>query len=181
MAVSDTSTAPITSVALFHLAKLSKGPTTSITFHPQSTKRFRMEIDNGDDQPLTIQAAQAFGVERSLAVPVKLLTANANPIAIYVGGSLGSPSYDLARISNLPDVEKMSTLGVLTGERNAAYREVLPQRAWAEDHRTLVWLFVLGGVLVLSALAIKLLKAASEQQSLDGSVATAPANAQPPE
>ncbi len=161
MAISDTTTSIITSVALFHLAQFSKGPTTSVSIRPQSSARFRLEIANGDDQPLTVSAAQAFGIEQSLAVPVKSMTANPNPIAIYVGGDIDSPSYDLARISTLPDVEKMSTLGVLPGEKNAAYHEVTPQRPWAEDHQTLVWVAVLGGVVVLSAAAIKLLQAAS--------------------
>ncbi len=164
LSIHDTSTTPITSVQLFHLAQVSQGQTATISFTPQQSKRLRLEIQNGDDQPLTVTTASAYGFERSLAVPVKSLSAAANPVALYVGGKVAAPSYDLSRISTVPDIEKLTTLSVLTGERNPSYHEVTPSRPWAEDHRTLVWVMVLGGVIILSVLAVVLLKAAVAAQ-----------------
>lgn len=162
--VSYTTNTPITSLQLFHLAKVSKGHLATVSFSPQQSKKLRLEIQNGDDQPLTVASARAYGIERSLAVPVKSLNAAANPVALYVGGQVSAPSYDLARISTVPDVERLTTLSVLTGIKNPTYREVTLQRPWAEDHRTLVWVMVLGGVIVLSVLAVALLKAAVAAQ-----------------
>ena len=164
LTVQATSTSPITNVQLFHLAKVSHGHTANVVFTPQQAKRLRLEIQNGDDRPLTVTSAKAYGIERSLAVPVKSLSAAANPVVLYVGGQVSSPSYDLARISTVPDVEHLTTLAVLSGAKNPTYREVSPPLPWAEDHRTLVWVMVLGGVVVLSVLAVTLLKAAAAQQ-----------------
>ena len=173
--VQYTSTTPITSVQLFHLDKVSKGHTASISFTPQQSKRLRLEIQNGDDQPLTVSSARAFGIERSLAVPVKSLNAAWHRVVLYVGGQVAAPSYDIARISTVPDVDRLTTLALLSGEMNPTYRDVSPKAPWAENHRTLVWAMVLGGVIALSALAVTLLKAAAASQaSLAASQDTAP-------
>ncbi len=146
------------------LAKVSHGHTANVSFTPQQSKQWRLEIQNGDDQPLTVASARAYGIERSLVVPVKSLSAAANPVLLYVGGQVSAPSYDLARISTVPEVERLTTLAVLSGVKNDGYREVTPQTPWAEDHRTLVWVMVLGGVVVLSVLAVALLKAAAVRE-----------------
>jgi|GEM_PF-1709373 len=166
LSIHETSTTPITSVQLFHLARVSKGHTASATFSTQQSQRLRLEVQNGDDQPLTITSARAFGIERSLAVPVKSLTAAANPVALFIGGKVSAPNYDLERFSTPPAVEKMATLPVLAGALNANYDEVQLKRPWAEEHRTLVWVMVLGGVAVLSGIAVALLKAAGDQESM---------------
>ena len=163
-AIHDTSTTPITSVQLFHLARVSKGHTVTATFSTERSQRLRLEIQNGDNQPLTITSAQAFGIERSLVVQIKSLTAAANPVALFIGGKVSAPDYDLSRISTLPAVETLATLSVFPGALNTNYHEVRLKRPWAEEHRTLVWVLVLGGVVVLSGIAVALLKAAGEQQ-----------------
>ena len=177
LTVQATSTSPITSVQLFHLAKVSHGHTANVLFTPQQSKQLRLEIQNGDDQPLTVTSAKAYGIERSLAVPMKSLSGAANPVELYVGGQVSAPSYDLSRTRTVPDVELLTTLAVLSGVKNAAYREVTPQTPWAEDHRTLVWVMVLGGVVVLSVLAVALLKAAVAAQ--EPVVETSPTDAPP--
>ena len=144
------------------------------SFTPQRSKRLRLEIQNGDDQPLSVESARAYGIERSLAVPVKSLSAASHPVVLYVGGKVAAPSYDLARISTVPDVEQLTTLAVLSGETNPTYHDVAPQPAWAEDHRTLVWIVVLGGVIALSGVAVTLLKAAAASQAQVASQADAP-------
>jgi len=76
---------------------------------------------------------------------------------------VGTPNYDLVRISTLPDVEKMATLSVLPVSLNPSYHEVKSARPWAEEHSTIVWVLVLGGVVILSGVAVTLLKAAGTQ------------------
>ena len=97
-------------------------------------------------------------------VQIKSLTAAANPVALFIGGKVSAPDYDLSRISTLPAVETLATLSVFPGALNTNYHEVRLKRPWAEEHRTLVWVLVLGGVVVLSGIAVALLKAAGEQQ-----------------
>ena len=174
LSVQSTSTSPITTVQLFHLAQVSQGHTATISFTPQQSKRLRLEIQNGDDQPLTVESARAYGIERSLAVPVKSLSAASHPVLLFVGGKVSAPSYDLARISTVPDGERLTTLSVLSGEKNPTYVAVTPQPAWAEDHRTLVWVMVLGGVIALSGVAVTLLKAAAASQAQLASTADTP-------
>ncbi len=174
LSIDATSSSPITTVPLFHLAKVSQGHMATISFTPQQSKRLRLEIQNGDDQPLNVESARAYGIERSLAVPVKSLSAASHPVLLYVGGKVSAPSYDLARISTLPDVERLTTLSVLSGEKNPTYHDVSPQPAWAEENRTLVWVVVLGGVVALSGVAVTLLKAAAASQAQVASHADAP-------
>ena len=173
LTIDATSSSPITTVQLFHLAKVSHGHTATVSFSPQASKRLRLEIQNGDDQPLSVASARASGIERSLAVPVKSLSAASHPVLLYVGGKVSAPSYDLSRISTVPDVVQLTTLTVLSGDKNPTYRDVSPKPAWAEDNRTLVWIVVLGGVIALSGVAVTLLKAAA------ASVPLADANAEP--
>jgi hypothetical protein len=163
--LSDTQTTPLMSLQLFHLEGVTPGHVATATFASQPIRRLRLTIQNGDDKPLNVTAARAFGIERSIVVPTKSITGR--NVALYVGGAVSAPSYDLARISQIPDVERIVSVAVTGGTRNPAYREVLPRKPWAEEHSTLVWVFVFAGVIVLSAIAIQLLKiaAASEQMT----------------
>lgn len=163
--LSDTQTTPLMNLQLFHLEGVTPGHVATAAFPSQPIRRLRLTIQNGDDKPLSVSAARAFGIERSIVVPTKSITGR--EVALYVGGAVSAPSYDLARISQIPDVERIVTVSVTTGARNPAYREVLPRKPWAEEHSTLVWVFVFAGVIVLSAIAIQLLKvaAASEQMA----------------
>jgi hypothetical protein len=158
--IEETSTTPIQSLLLFHLPKFATAGTTSISFPPQRSPRYRLEIDNGDNPRLRVESARASGIQEYLVVPTKALLEARHPNAIYIGGRLDAPSYDLTRIHHLPGIDRMATLYALPDSKNARYQQNEPQRAWADRHPQLVWMIVIGGVTVLSAVAITLLKAA---------------------
>lgn len=161
--LTETRTTPLMNLQLFHLNGVTLGHVATATFASQPIRQMRLTIQNGDDKPLNVTAARAFGIEWSIVVPTKSIVGR--DAALYVGGAVSAPSYDLARISQIPDVERIASVSVTGGARNPAYREVVPRKPWAEEHSTLVWVFVFAGVIVLSGVAIQLLKvaAASEQ------------------
>lgn len=159
----EISTTPIQSLLLFHLPKFATEQTTSMSFSPQRADKLRLEIENGDNQRLRVKSARAFGIQEYLAVPVKALQEARHPVAIYIGGRVGAPSYDLTRIHTLPGLNTMSTLVASPDSKNALYQNRGPQRAWADEHPRLVWMLVIGGVVILSVIAVALLKAAGNQ------------------
>ena len=161
--IDEISTTPIQSLLLFHLPKFAAGLTTSTTFQTQRTDQLRLEIENGDNPRLRVESARAYGIQEYLAVPTKSLLEAKHPVALYIGGRVGAPSYDLTRIHSLPDINRMATLIALPDSRNALYQKRGPKRAWADEHSRLVWMLVVSGVVVLSAIAIALLKAAGNQ------------------
>ncbi len=159
------STSLIQPLLLFHLPKFATGRTISTNFSPQRTERLRLEIENGDNPRLSVESARAFGIQEYLAVPIKSLQDAKHPVALYIGGDVGAPSYDLTRIHTLPDVSRMATLLAHSDGKNAKYQKRIPKLAWADEHPRLVWMLVIGGVVVLSSIAIVLLKAAGNQPS----------------
>ena len=160
--IEETSTTPIQSLFLFHLPKFAMAGTTSTTFSAQRSDRLRLEIEYGDNPRLKVESARASGIQEYLAVPIKSLLEAKHPIALYIGGRLDAPSYDLTRIHTLPDINRMATLHTLPDSKNARYQPHKPHQAWADRHPRLVWMIVIGGVGVLSAIAITLLKAAGQ-------------------
>ncbi|MFO1007044.1 MAG: DUF2339 domain-containing protein [Planctomycetaceae bacterium] len=158
--IEETSTTPIQSLILFHLPKFATAGTTTITFAAQRSDRYRLEIENGDNPRLRVESARASGIQEYLAVPTKALQEAKHPVALYIGGRLDAPSYDLTRIHTLPDVDRMATLQTLPDSKNARYQQHKPQGAWADRHPQLVWMIVIGAIVGLSAIAITLLKAA---------------------
>lgn len=163
--LAETLTSPIMNLQLFHLKGITPTHVTTANFASQPIRRMRLTIQNGDDAPLTVTAARAFGIERSIVVPVKSISGR--NVALYVGGHVSAPHYDLARISQIPDVDRIFAVSIMSGDRNSTYREVVPRKPWAEEHKSLVWVLVFLGVIVLSIIAIQLLRvaAASEQSA----------------
>jgi len=160
--IEETNTTPIQTLLLFHLPKFATAGTTSITFPVQRADRYRLEIENGDNPRLRVESARASSIQEYLAVPTKALQDAKQPVALYVGGRLDAPSYDLTRIHTLPDIHRMATLQTLPDSQNARYQPRELHRAWADRHPRLVWMIVVAGVVVLSAIAITLLKAAGQ-------------------
>ncbi len=113
---------------LFHLNGVTLGHVATATFASQPIRQMRLTIQNGDDKPLNVTAARAFGIERSIVVPTKSIVARCGTL---LGGAVSAPSYDLARISQIPDVERIASVSVTGGARNPAYREVVPRKPWA--------------------------------------------------
>lgn len=152
-----TSTTPLASISLVHRAAVHPDTTVSIMFNPTRSSRYRLEIDNGDDRPLHVLSGRAFGITQWLAVPLNALRDARHPLALYVGGDVDAPSYDLAKTHTVPDLETLSTMQFSNGMANPAYREPASPLPWAERHKTLVWMIVIAGMTVLSALGVWLL------------------------
>jgi hypothetical protein len=158
--LAETRTTPLMNLQLFHLNGVTSGHVRTASFPEQPLRRMRLTIQNGDDAPLHVAAARVYGIERSIVVPTKSLAG----AVLYVGGRVSAPSYDLARISKIPDLERIYPVSLYEGDKNPAYREVGPRKPWAEEHKSLVWILVFAGVIVLSGVAIQLLRVAAARE-----------------
>lgn len=136
------------------------------TEYPEVRGRYlRITIENGDDEPLTVQRVTAEGIDRWLVFELSELTRSAQPVAVYAGDAKrGAPQYDLARTVGDVRVEGLSGSAVIGArESNPFYTgPTVPRRPWSAEHQGLVWAMTIGGVMVFGGLtALLLWKAAA--------------------
>ncbi len=74
---------------------------------------------------------------------------------------MDAPNYDLSRMHASPDPDLLPSLGMAAGTENPLFRESRPPVPWAERNKSLVWVIVGLGVVVLSLAAAWLLRAAT--------------------
>jgi Protein of unknown function (DUF3999) len=110
-------------------------------------------VDNGDNPPLAI-SGQLLSVERRLYFE----TQGKSLLRLYYGDDeLQSPVYDYARFFKADPAAARAEVG--PGSHNPAYRGRPDDRPWSERHKAILWLAMLLAVVVLTALAIRGLKA----------------------
>ncbi|NNN07307.1 MAG: DUF3999 family protein [Elusimicrobia bacterium] len=100
-------------------------------------RRFRLEIDNGDNPPLNVQDILFFGPRRTLYFPPNRRW----PYRLYSGNpDASSPVYDLAAFSGYLDLLRVPRLnfGDVDAEVNARY-QATDRRPWTEKHEHVFW------------------------------------------
>lgn len=116
----------------------------------------RITIDNGDDQPLTIEELAATSLDRWFVCESRRFS---EPAALYAGNPwLTAPQYDLTRTAAIDEHALRATLQVGPRQANPLFTgRSLPPRAWTEEHRGLVWMLTISGVVIFGLLTALLL------------------------
>jgi hypothetical protein len=119
--------------------------------------RLILIIDNGDNHPLMILAAQPLSFERRIYFDPQGKSA----LRLYYGDvKLSPPVYDYARFFHQDADAAKGQLG--PAEHNAEYAGRPDGRPWSEQHRGVLWVVMIVAVLVLAALAIRGLRAQAQ-------------------
>jgi hypothetical protein len=107
-------------------------------------------IDNGDNPPLTILAADPLTLERRVYFEPQGKTA----LHLYYGDEkLYAPVYDYARFFHLDASPAEAQLG--PGAHNAQYTGRPDDRPWSERHMGVLWAAMILAVLALGVLALR--------------------------
>ena len=107
-------------------------------------------IDNGDNPPLTILAAEPLTLERRVYFDPQGKTA----LRLYYGDEkLNAPVYDYARFFHLDASPVEAQLG--SGTSNAQYTGRPDDRPWSERHMAILWAAMILAVLALGVLALR--------------------------
>ena len=123
-----------------------------------SPGEFTLAIDNGDNPPLKITAAEPFSVERRIYFDPQGKTT----LRLFYGDEkLSSPVYDYARFFHLDASPAEAQLSA--GGQNAQYSGRPDERPWSERHQGILWAAMTLAVLVLAILALRGLRAGNQQ------------------
>ena len=109
-----------------------------------------LTIDNGDNPPLAILAAEPLSLERRIYFDPQGKTT----LRLYYGDEkLSAPVYDYARFFHLEASPAQAQLG--PGAHNAQYTGRPDDRPWSERHTFVLWGAMLVAVLALAILALR--------------------------
>ena len=123
-----------------------------------SSAHLTLTIDNGDNTPLTILAAEPLSLERRLYFDPQGKTA----LTLYYGDEkLSGPVYDYARFFHLDTSPAEAQLG--PGAHNAQYTGRPDDRPWSERHMGVLWAAMILAVLALGVLALRGLRTEQPQ------------------
>jgi hypothetical protein len=112
--------------------------------------RLVITIDNGDNAPLNILAAEPLTLERRVYFDPQGKTA----LRLYYGDEkLYAPVYDYARFFHLDASPAEAQLG--PGAHNALYTGRPDDRPWSERHMGVLWAAMILAVLALGVLALR--------------------------
>ncbi|MBL8851529.1 MAG: DUF2339 domain-containing protein [Planctomycetaceae bacterium] len=152
----------VTSCDVYRITRTGHATRESLaTQHAESRGRYlRITIENGDDQPLTVQKVTAEGIDRWLVCERNQLQQDGRTVALFAGDERRSaPQYDLARTIGDVDVGRLES-GVQTGQReqNPFFTgPTVPRQPWSVEHQGLVWTLTIAGVAVFGGLTALLL------------------------
>jgi hypothetical protein len=117
-----------------------------------------LDIDNGENPPLTITAVEPLALERRIYFDAEGRT----NLRLYYGDEeLASPTYDYARFFHLDPAAVEAQLE--PGSHNAQYTGRPDGRPWSEKHKGVLWAAMLVAVVGLAALAIRGLRTSNAQ------------------
>lgn len=123
-----------------------------------ATSQLTINIDNGDNPPLAITAAQPLALERRIYFDPQGKSA----LRLYYGDEkLPAPVYDYARFFRVDPLPAEAQLE--PGSQNPQYAERPDERPWSERHTTVLWAAMLVAVLGLAALALRGLRSPTPQ------------------
>lgn len=119
-----------------------------------------IQIDNGDNPPLSFTSIQPLTLERR----VYFNPEGRSALRLYYGDlKLPAPIYDYARFFRVDPSAAQAQLG--PGMHNAEYAGRPDERPWSERHGAILWSAMILAVLILSALALRGLKAGTANSS----------------
>jgi hypothetical protein len=109
-----------------------------------------LTIDNGENPPLTVVAAEPVTIERRIYFDPQGKTA----LRLYYGDEkLSPPVYDYARFFHLEASTAEAQLG--PGAHNEKYAGRPDDRPWSERHNGILWGAMLLAILALAVLALR--------------------------
>jgi Protein of unknown function (DUF3999) len=112
--------------------------------------QFTIAIDNGDNPPLAITAAEPLSLERRVYFDPQ----DKAKLALYYGDAkLAPPIYDYARFFHLEASAAQAKLG--PGTHNLEYTGRPDDRPWSDRHPAILWTAMILAVLTLAALALR--------------------------
>lgn len=112
--------------------------------------QFTISMDNGDNPPLAITAAEPLSLERRVYFDPQ----GKARLALYYGDErLAPPIYDYARFFHLETAAVQAQLG--PGAHNPQYLGRPDDRPWSERHVTILWTAMILAVLMLALLALR--------------------------
>jgi hypothetical protein len=112
-----------------------------------------VNIDNGDNPPLTLSSVQPLTLERR----VYFDPGGKSGLRLYYGDpGLAAPIYDYARFLHVDASAAQAQLG--PGMHNAEYTGRRDERPWSERHGGVLWSAMIAAVLILSVMALRGLK-----------------------
>ncbi|MGA2204158.1 MAG: hypothetical protein ABSG40_19590 [Terriglobales bacterium] len=122
----------------------------ALSFCTRKEHQVLIEIDNGDNAPLTVEKSEPQSLERRIYFDPAGKTA----INFYYGDEkLPAPEYDYARFFHK---EADATQAVMGAEnQNPNYTGRPDERPWSERHKWVLWGAMLLAVVVLAMLALK--------------------------
>jgi hypothetical protein len=116
--------------------------------------KLTLAIDNGDNPPLAVTAAEPMTLERRIYFDPEGKTA----LRLYYGDEkLASPVYDYARFFHEDASPAEAELSA--GSHNAQYTGRPDERPWSERHMGILWGAMIVAVLGLAVLALRGLRA----------------------
>ena len=115
-----------------------------------SSGQITVNIDNGDNPPLTITSVEPLAFEQRIYFDPQGKTT----LRLYYGDEkLSAPDYDYARFFHLDPIPAQAQLG--PGSHNAQYTGRPDERPWSDRHTGILWGAMLAAVLGLAALALR--------------------------
>jgi hypothetical protein len=117
-----------------------------------------INIDNGDNPPLTLSSVQPLTLERRIYFD----PAGKSELRLYYGDpGLTAPIYDYARFLHVDASAAQAQLG--PGMHNAEYTGRPDERPWSERHGAVLWSAMIAAVLILFVLALRGLNSGTGQ------------------
>jgi hypothetical protein len=122
----------------------------ALNFCTGRERQIRIDIDNGDNAPLTVEKAEPQSLERRIYFD----PAGKAAIKLYYGDEkLSAPVYDYARFFHKEADAIQAGNGVES--QNPDYTGRPDERPWSERHSWVLWGAMLLAVVVLATLALK--------------------------
>lgn len=123
-----------------------------------ATSQLTINVDNGDNPPLAITAAQPLALERRVYFDPQGKSA----LRLYYGDEkLSAPVYDYARFFREDPLPSEAQLE--PGSQNPQYAGRPDERPWSERHTAVLWAAMLVAVLGLGTLALRGLRSPTPQ------------------
>lgn len=115
-------------------------------------KHYRLEIDNGDDQPLRITAIHPQMIERRAYFDPR----GNDSLKLYYGDEkLERPQYDYTKLFAEPEMKDVAQALLATDEHNAAFTGRPDERPWSEKHPAVLWIAMIAAIGLLGTWALK--------------------------
>ncbi len=123
-----------------------------------ATSQLTINVNNGDNPPLAITAAQPLALERRIYFDPQGKSA----LRLYYGDEkLSAPVYDYARFFREDPLPAEAQLE--PGSQNTQYAGRPDERPWSERHTAVLWAAMLIAVMGLAALALRGLRSPTPQ------------------